>query len=154
MKECQCEICQYACKHKPGWFLPGEAEKAAEFLGLTMPEFFAQYLGVDWWAGGKDGTGEDIFVLAPATTAMVPGEMYPADPRGQCVFFAQGLCQIHPVKPFECAAYGHEDKREQVQARHRQVAQAWQPYQEQIAEWLGHKPHAAELDLFDLFSLR
>ena len=29
--ECTCDICKQACKHKPGWFLPKEAEKAAEY---------------------------------------------------------------------------------------------------------------------------
>lgn len=63
-----CERCRRSCGHKPGWFLPGEAEKAAEFTGMTLPEFFRAYLAVDWWEGEPD-----IFLLSPAIAGAEPG---------------------------------------------------------------------------------
>jgi len=49
-ESCDCRTCQDACTRKPGWFLPGEAEIAAESLGMTLPEFFAKYL---FFEGGR-----------------------------------------------------------------------------------------------------
>jgi Fe-S-cluster containining protein len=41
-------------------------------------------------------------LAAPGST--VPA--YYAGEKGRCVFLSpEGLCAIHPVKPFECAAY-------------------------------------------------
>lgn len=138
--ECQCEKCKSACEHNPGWFMPGEAEQAAQYLELSMSEFFKKYLGVNWWEA-DDKTDDDIFVLAPAITTMTPGEEYPGDPRGRCVFFEDGLCRIHAVKPYECAQYMHESD---VSDRHWTVAQAWQDKQHEIEELLGRCPESSE----------
>lgn len=39
---CQCVRCVNACRYRPGWFLPGEAEKAAELKGVPLADFFKQ----------------------------------------------------------------------------------------------------------------
>ena len=143
--ECQCDRCQSACTHRPDWFLPDEAEKAADHLGLSLPDFFERYLGVDWWDGGFT-PGSETFLLAPATVEMAPGQEYPADPRGQCVFFENGRCGIHAVKPFECSALIHGDPN--VLKHHREVAEAWKPHQAQVEELLGHAP-VSEMFCFD-----
>lgn len=134
--ECTCDSCRRACSYVPGWFMPGEAEKVAEFLGLSLKEFFDKYLGVNWWVDGGD-----IFVLAPALVGEVSGLEYPGDPRGKCVFFNnKELCDIHLVKPFECAELRcNKTKAEKI---HKAVAMAWKEHQKQIIELLGRKPEA------------
>lgn len=136
--ECTCDSCKAACSRKPGWFLPKEVEKAAKHMELSLQEFFNQYLGVDWWV--RDSP---IFILAPALIGEDPGTEYPGDPQGKCVFFnAEELCNIHPVKPYECAQLTcHEDKSSD---RHEKVAMAWKDHQPQIIKLLGRKPIETE----------
>ena len=130
--------------------MPGEAEKAAKYLNMSLQDFFNQYLGVNWWEADAK-TDNDIFVLAPAIAGMQTGSEYPADPRGECVFFENGLCKIHPVKPFECAQFIHGDQT--VSERHWKVAKAWQEHQSQINSLLGHRPEASEFLHGGLFGL-
>lgn len=139
MNDCTCDKCSAACVNKPGWFLPGEAERAAAHLGIPLVQFFRDHLGVDWREGEPT-----TFVLAPALTTMEPGTEYPGDPQGRCVFLGEdGLCTIHPVKPFECREYLHDQARAETQARHEQVADAWKDYQQQIKDLLGREPEEA-----------
>lgn len=137
--ECSCRICRTACETKPGWFLPGEAEKAAEYLGLSISQFFKQYLLVDWYE-------DDEFVLSPAIKeSAVAGKEFPADPRGTCIFYRDGKCEIHPVKPFECRELFHDDTKNVADARHMLIAQAWYNDKDacrQIRKLLGRKPVA------------
>lgn len=145
MTECQCDVCKNECIYTPGWFIPGEAEKAAEYMNLPFDKFFRQYLGVNWWERGPR-TDNDIFVLAPAIVDMQPGREYPADPRGRCVFYEDGLCKIHDAKPFECAEFIHDDNNDEKNNRHWQVAEAWKEHQTQIYELLGRVPIAEKFD--------
>ena len=152
--ECQCNECKRACEHNPGWFMPGEVEIAAQHLGLPLQEFFEKNLGVNWWEAG-DEIENNIFVLAPALVGEEPGYEYPGDPRGTCVFYKDGKCSIHAVKPFECAQFLHGQEFEMVHERHKAVAMAWQDRQEQIKELLGHEPEASEFTsgLFGMLGL-
>lgn len=142
--ECACEGCQRACRQVPGWFRPGEAEKAAAHLNLSLRVFFKRYLAVQWWEGADKNT----FALAPALKGAESGAMYPANPKGECVFFQGGRCAIHPVKPWDCSHGNphdaHTDAKHAafVQARARTVA-LWTKRQDQIASLLGRKPRAA-----------
>lgn len=130
-----------ACSFKPGWFAPGEAEEAAKLKGMTLQDFFRSFLGVDWWQGGADDP--TTFVLSPATTRMSPGEEYPGDPKGACVFFVEGRCSIHTAKPAECREYDHTKKpgvaRKDIVAR-------WRQHQAQLTELLGHEPIESEYE--------
>ena len=136
--ECTCEHCKGACSYNPGWFLPGEAEIAAKYMGLTIKEFFDQYIGINWWEGD-----DPIFVLAPAIVGELTGSEYPGDPTGTCVFFNHdGLCDIHPVKPYECADLVCNDT--DVSERHEMVAMSWKTHQDQIETLLGRKPETEE----------
>jgi Fe-S-cluster containining protein len=145
-QECKCEECKNSCAYKPGWFLPGEIEKAAQYLMMSEQEFFDQYLGVDWYEDFND-----IFVLAPAITSMYPGEEYPANPKGQCVFFHNGLCNIHSVKPYECIESYHADTYDISQKRHSFVAQTWIDKQDYICTLLGRDPEKEGYAFFDAF---
>lgn len=141
MSECSCNVCQNACKYNPGWFLPGEAEKAAEHMGLSLKEFFDKFLVVNWWVGIPD----DTYVLSPATVNSSPGREANADPSGRCIFFKEGKCSIHAVKPFECREYIHSQQGNEIYERHEQVAMAWEEHQDQIIELLGREPVSEEL---------
>jgi Fe-S-cluster containining protein len=134
-----CEWCRDGCDIKPGWFLPGEAEKAAEFTGMSLPEFFRAYLAVDWWEG--EGGEPDTFLLSPALEGEPPGAEFPGNPRGRCVFYQDDRCRIHPVKPMECRERWCGDK--EGPSVHEDVAMAWKDHQGQVTELLGREPEAS-----------
>lgn len=142
---CTCDICKSACKYKPGWFKPGEVELVADYLGLTVEKLFETKLGVDWYVGEAD-----IFLLAPAMKNMWAGQEYPGDPRGECVFYKDGLCSIYPIRPFECREYIHTETRTAAQDRHEEVAKAWLEKQEQIEELLDREPESESFGIMDL----
>lgn len=148
--ECSGQDCQQACQQKPGWFRPGEAEAVAELLGMSLEELFASKLGVDWWVGGGGDEGdlaETTFLLSPAITSMQPGEEFPSNPSGQCIFLQDSRCQIHAAKPFECAQLTHDGHADRLE-----IAREWlgPQGQEQIRQLLGREPEAASFTLFDM----
>lgn len=141
---CSCKECQNACKIKPGWFLPGEAEEAAKLKNMTLPDFFNKYLGVDWYGQLKnaDKTDKNVFLLAPATTKMRAGNEYLFNPHGQCVFYVNGKCDIHEAKPYECKEYLHGTPSDLLEDRHYKVAEKWNTpeNQKQIQKLLRRPP--------------
>ena len=107
---CQCDKCQSLCLNEPGWFAPGEAEMAATYLGLSMEEFEANYL--------EHHLTEDVAVLAPKCQQRT----------GACIFFDNGSCKIHDVKPFECRkVYGCEAPRRHKRIRE-MITNLWQKH--------------------------
>ena len=143
-ESCCCESCKESCNYKPGWFMPGQAEKVAGYLNISLLQLFQDKLAVDWWVAD-----DDIFLLSPALINQNAGTEFPGDPRGACIFFKDGLCEIHPVKPFECAEMIHNVKGD---GWHKQVAKAWKPHQDRIIELLGRKPKSASFGIFDMFN--
>jgi len=115
---------------------------AAQYKSMGLQEFFNACLAVDWYV--KLPT--NIYVLAPVTLIGEAGDMYPLNPRGQCVFFDEKIqrCKIYEVRPYECRKYIHTDKEEKMNREHDMVARAWEGYQDQIKELLGKPPRAAE----------
>lgn len=134
-----CTYCREGCDIKPGWFLPGEAEAAAGFMGLPLAEFFGKYLAVDWWEA--DGDLPETFVLSPAIRGGEAGTEFPGDPRGSCVFYQGGRCAIHAAKPHECRERWCGDRTPAT--AHRDVASAWTGHQDVIGELLGREPESA-----------
>lgn len=116
---CSCDECVARCGRRPGWFLPGEAEKAAKYLNLSMYEFFKKYLVIDYWTGEKD-----IEILSPGSmaehgTLASFGFAFSAF----CIFLTKDKkCMIHPVKPFECRIAHHSKGRS---GSHEWVAMQW-----------------------------
>jgi Fe-S-cluster containining protein len=144
--DCRCEECQAACKRKPGWFKPGEAEKAADLLGMPLPEFFRKYIAVDFWVAEPP-----VFVLSPATVDGATGTEFPFAPEGQCVFFKDGLCDIHAAKPHECRAMRHDRSFDGV---HEATMKTWEGEpQAQIESLLERKPEMPEMGFGDVFGL-
>ena len=134
---CCCAECQAACRFKPGWLTPGEAERVADYLGVSLDSLFRTRLMVDRW--GRDRI---VFVLSPAVVEVSPGQEFLSTTRGQCIFYAEGRCTIHPVKPFECRAMLHG----QPPTYHAEAARAWDTpaAQRQIRQLLGREPVAEE----------
>jgi Fe-S-cluster containining protein len=150
MTECKCESCSGACGQKPGWFLPGEPEKLAEYLGISLRKLFRKKLSIDFWCN-RDAT--DVFIVAPATVKSTPGAEYPFDPYGRCVFLTdEGDCEVHEAKPFECKAYMHGDSKEKIKDRKKQIVSAWKENQRQIEKLLGRPPTAPKPDIFDVIT--
>lgn len=152
-ESCSCSDCQGACQNKPGWFLPGEAEKSADLLGVTLPELFRTRLGVDYWC--STGENQDIYLLSPAVRSMDPGTVFGGDPRGVCTFFKDGRCEIHAARPHECREYLHGDGYDVIQARQGATARAWktEAARFQIEELLGDKPESRRNLVADLCGL-
>ena len=149
--ECSCDRCQSACSNKPGWFKPEEILKVAELLNLTEQELFDKYLGVDWWEAGYCGgraVENDIFLLAPAIITMTPGSEYPGDPHGACIFYKEGKCGIHEVKPFECKSYFHGSRPEEISFTRSEIVRLWETEQVKIVELLGREPETSEYQEF------
>lgn len=142
-KECVCSECKSACQSKPGWFMPGEAEKVAEHLGVSFEELFKTKLSVDWWEAGTE-IDEHVFLLSPTVIGGNPGEEFDSNPNGQCVFYVEGACSIHEVKPFECRELMH-DSWEITHERHLGVAKAWNTDEDQtqVETLLGCEPFAS-----------
>jgi len=144
MTECNCGVCKSFCRQRPGWFMPGEAERAAEYLGMTVKAFFNKYLCVDWWCNEDGSEDDNIFLPVPANATTQPGIEYPYSPRGKCVFFKEGMCEIHAVKPYECAECIHSDTDAIAQERHKSIAMAWSDHQQEIEKLLGRPPVVGE----------
>lgn len=134
---CMCYNCKSACQNKPGWFMPGEAEHVASYLGISLEDLFKSKLIVDWWEDRPD-----IFLLSPGVINGRFGVEAQGDATGTCVFFKNGLCEIHSVKPFECKEGIHGRVREINRRIHKQVAGTWQLHQDQIKTLLHHVPQA------------
>jgi hypothetical protein len=128
-----CGICRAGCDRKPGWFLPGEAEKTAAHLGMSLPDLFREHLAVDWWAADPS-----VFLLSPAVRGNQAGHEFPGDPAGSCVFYEGGRCRIHPVKPHECAVTWCGGGNQS--GVHYETAEAWEGHQDQIRDLLGREP--------------
>jgi Fe-S-cluster containining protein len=110
MKACSCEQCVSACRNDPGRLVPSDLKNLAAHLNRSMEELVADYLvliPMSW----KNLT---VYVPAPAklkgknllaATGSVVPEYYVSQ-AGRCVFLDEGgMCTVHTVKPFECAAY-------------------------------------------------
>lgn len=138
MPECACEICQGACAQKPGWFLPEQIAPLAEHLGLTEQQLFDDYLIVNKIVSNGRDIPEDVHVLSPGIVGMRTGEDF-AWATGTCIWFSQGKCQIHELKPFECAQYIHDEKPEDGDFLHcHTIPDAWKDHQEKIEKLVGY----------------
>jgi Fe-S-cluster containining protein len=144
--ECSCHHCVSACNKKPGWFLPEEIKAAADLLNLSVEDFFNQYLSVDYFGNPDSFT----FVLAPATENSKPGQEYPLDPTGRCIFLKDGKCSIHAAKPFECKFYDHRKTKVDTSPVHEAIAKAWISHKDRIAELLGREPTVEPPNPFEL----
>ena len=121
------------CENNPGWFAPGEVEKAAEWMHLPVEEFVGTYLVLN-------SIQLDDLPGRPVVEAFVPTKV---DEKGQplegagrrssrvyqymkgpCIFYKEKRCGIHPVRPMECRAYFCEQD-EKLNLSHEQIGKLW-----------------------------
>lgn len=151
---CECKGCKSACKVKPGWMLPGEAEIIADHLGIPLKELFDRFLLVDYYLSGKEG---HKYLLSPALKNKNTGTMTPSNPMGVCIFFDEITehCQIHKVAPYECQRYDHTGTKQDIQDRHKWIAEQWNNEKDhlQLVELLGEEPFLPPIDKNTLIEL-
>jgi Fe-S-cluster containining protein len=117
------------CRSNPGWFAPGEVEKAAALQGMEPDAFVRKYLIID----ALDLDGQKVHVFAPVKLdrfgkpALPTGR--PVDAlyralRGVCVFFDGQGCKIYGARPYECGKYVCTNAPED-NASHEEIAALW-----------------------------
>src|SRR5437867_3143442 len=99
------------CENNPGWFAPGEMEKAAEWMGLGPDEFFNKYIVLNNIQLENEPGRPVVEALVPTKVDEKGAPLEGAGRRssrvyqymkGACVFFKDRRCSIHPVRPMEC----------------------------------------------------
>jgi Fe-S-cluster containining protein len=102
-RDCSCSKCVRACKEVPGWFAPGEAERAAAHCGIPFEDFAKQFLIKDH-ASNPD-VDNAPYVWTPRKSDDGTGDIRPHHRQGTpgtCVFLKNDRCEIHAFKPYEC----------------------------------------------------
>ncbi len=117
------------CRSSPGWFAPGEVEKAAALSEMSPDAFVRRFLIID----SIDVDGEPVEVFAPVKLdrngepALPPGtradELYRVL-RGTCVFFNGEGCRIYGARPLECSQYVCT-KSDTENPSHASIARLW-----------------------------
>ena len=106
--QCSCSACKRLCRPghtNPGWFAPGQVEKAAEYLKMTVEDFFKKYLIVEYWQCFP----QDIDVIAPRRVHQI-GQFragsFDNAPDGTCKLHDSSTGCMLPaqIRPIECAA--------------------------------------------------
>lgn len=95
VESCGCNWCRSRCRVEPGYFFPGEASRAAKFLGMDFDEFVKKFLDVKYIGTEKDDNVK--FALRPKFVFF-----------RHCIFYKRGRCSIHSVKPYECSMTHHD----------------------------------------------
>ena len=91
---CACRTCVQSCYRQPGPLAPGDLERIAEYLGLTIEEAKKHF-----WAspGGMMMVNNRVHRVGTVT---------PKRRRGKCVFLDDDdRCRIHPVATAGCALF-------------------------------------------------
>lgn len=129
-KEQKCIRRGYCCRSAPGWFAPGEVEKAAAHLEMKADDFVRQYLVID----GIDVEGHgwvDVFVPVRLNKMGEPAlpPLHRVDNiyryfDGPCIFYQNQNCRLHPHHPLECRRY-FCGQPEEKNISHKEIALLW-----------------------------
>ncbi len=129
------------CKSSPGWFGPGEIDKAAALLEMTPDDFVRKYAVVD----SATLDGEEVHAFAPVKLDQfgepmaTPGSRVDGTYRyfrGQCIFYTGEGCGIYGARPVECRAYVCTNLPEE-NLSHREIARMWK----EGRVWEKPEPH-------------
>ncbi|MGE0128941.1 MAG: hypothetical protein AB7U82_12755 [Blastocatellales bacterium] len=118
--ECTCKECVRNCNFMPGYLVPADIERIAEFLSERDIVRFAfdNLLASPGATVIANGSILQIFTLVPARKL-----------DGACRFLKDDRCTIHAVSPFGCAYFSDEQTKEQADAISARglmaVARAW-----------------------------
>lgn len=118
---CSCESCVNHCKHLPGYLIPADIERIAQFLGNKNIVAFAI----------------ENLLASSGATVMKAGRLFQIPtlvPRrkedGSCVFLSENnLCNIHAVSPFGCSFFDSHQSGEEANMRSSrglcEIARCW-----------------------------
>jgi Fe-S-cluster containining protein len=105
--ECACSECLRNCYALPGYLIPADLRRIADYLGEEDIVRFAL----------------ENLLASPGALVVANGEIFaiptivPARrPDGACRFLKNDLCSIHAVNPFGCAFFSSEQTKEQSDA--------------------------------------
>ncbi|MBN2441571.1 MAG: hypothetical protein JXJ04_09490 [Spirochaetales bacterium] len=126
-------VCQRkgdCCRSFPGWFGPGEVEKAAQHLGMEVDDFARKYLIID----GIEVEGHgwvDVFAPVrlnkhglPAFPLLSRVDVFYRYFEGPCIFFKENGCILYPCHPIECRHY-FCGQPEEENLSHQEIARMW-----------------------------
>ena len=101
---CACKDCVDCCKSQPGSLIPGDMERIAEHLGLSM-----RVTALKFWAS----PGALLMNTATGSTFRV-GTITPRKVHGKCIFLDDDdRCTIHAVAPAGCSYFDTHQSREE-----------------------------------------
>ena len=100
---CSCNHCNHGCTMGAGSLIETDVRNIANFLKISEREFKKKYL-------------EKVKLLNK--DVLKPKTLRKGKPYGQCIFFKNKRCSIHPVKPLEC-----------------KIAMGCKPYGEELMIW-------------------
>ena len=143
--DCSCDRCQNLCRTKPGWFTPEQIAPLARKLGLSIEALFRRYLTIDAVLLGTREKRTAIYVLAPAMIGKSQGAISDPRAKGQCVWFQDGKCGIHVLKPRECAIMDHATAPAAGDMARAAIARQWQPQKKFVQDLYGGKLKAPEV---------
>lgn len=114
---CACKECVDCCKRQPGPLIPGDFEKIAEYLGVTLEELKAHFVASPGAQVMNSATGR-IWRIGSITPKMI---------RGRCVFLDEDdRCRIHAVAPAGCAFFDTHMGLREAQPRGNEMARQQQ----------------------------
>lgn len=127
-----CSRCGNCCHSQTGWMTPDDLKRLASFLSLSEEEVAKRYLVVDYLADYHQGYR---YVYAPARVneftgepLVEPGTRVPwlySEEYAPCIFWHPSGCQIHPVKPLECALYECDRATDITHPMREDIAALW-----------------------------
>ncbi|MBW3014241.1 YkgJ family cysteine cluster protein [Candidatus Woesearchaeota archaeon] len=99
IRNAECKACGNCCRHGAGIVLPNEIPRLANHMRMSKQKFIDKYL-----------VETDLF---HTNVHKFKQEKNSDLPSGSCVFFSNGKCKIHLVKPLfckitTCASHGDE----------------------------------------------
>ena len=107
----RCERKGDCCRSFPGWFGPGEVEKAAGHLTMNVDAFVRKYIIIDGVLVKGHGW---VNVFAPirlnkhgepALPPLSRVDFFYRYFKGPCIFYKDNGCMIYPSRPIECRYY-------------------------------------------------
>ena len=143
--DCSCDRCQNLCRTKPGWFSPEQIAPLARKLGSSVEALFKKYLTIDVALLGTAEKRTAIFVLAPGMVDKPSGAVSDPRTKGACVWFKDGKCAVHELKPRECAAIDHTTTPAAGDTMRAAILQQWRPHKRFLQDLYGKKLKAPEV---------
>ena len=137
--DCSCDRCQSLCCSKPGWFMPQEIELVARKLNVATGDLFKRHLTIDAVLIAEADRPTGVYVLAPAIVDRKSAAISDPAARGSCVWFKNGKCDIHEMKPAECRATDHSSSARDSDMLRASILKQWVPYKKFVQNLYGKK---------------